>query len=94
MNTLMLLGHFSCPFSQPPFHPCHCSPLGAVPKSTGFIRLILDLSQPKGTLVNNGTEFCTVRYSIFDDAVDPTRRVGNFALMVKMDVKHAFRLSC
>ena len=62
IRSELLLGHLSGPFSQPPFHPCHCSPLGAVPKS-GLFCLIVDLSQPMGTSVNNGIleEFCTVR---------------------------------
>ena len=77
-----------------PFHICHCSPLGAVLKPSGHIRLILDLSQHRGTSVNDGIleEFCLVRYSIFDDAVHLARAVGVSAMMAKIDVKHAFRL--
>ena len=63
-------------------------------KPSGHIRLILDLSQPRGTSVNDGIldEFCSVRYSIFDDAVRLASAVGVSAMMAKIDIMHAFRL--
>ena len=51
IHSELLLGHISGPLRSPPFHICHCSPLGAVLKPSGHIRLILDLSQPRGTSV-------------------------------------------
>ena len=78
IRSELIKGHISGPFSLPPFQTCHCSPLGAVPKSSGEIRLILDLSQPRGNSVNEGIleEFCSVRYSIFDDAVHLQEQCG------------------
>ena len=52
------------------------------------------LSQPIGTSVNEFIleEFCSVRYSVFDDAVKLARLAGESAMMAKIDIKHAFRL--
>ena len=47
-------GHTAGPFSQPPMSPFHCSPLGAVPKKDGTFRIILDLSSPRGSSINEG----------------------------------------
>ena len=94
LHSELLLGHISGPFSSPPFSMCHCSPLGAVLKPFGKISLILDLSQPRGTSVNEGIleEFCSVRYSVFDDAAKLARLAGESAMMAKIDRKHAFWL--
>ena len=87
-------GHTAGPFTVPPFPNTHCSPLGTAPKPDGSVRLILDLSSPRGEAVNEGidqNEFsCT--YSNFDEAVSLVRRLGCGAWMAKADIKHAFRL--
>ena len=87
-------GHTVGPFSFPPFQSFHCSPLGAVPKKDGTIRIILDLSSPQGTSVNEGipAELFSVKYSSFDDAVSIVRDIGIGCFMTKIDIKHAFRL--
>ena len=61
------LGHTSGPFHAPPFPVTHCSPLGAVPKGDGSYRIILDLSSPRGSSVNDGIskEEFSVSYSTF-----------------------------
>ena len=58
------------------------------------IRLILDLSQPSCESINEGIleEYCSVKYSSFDAAVDMVKSVGQSAYMAKLDIKHAFRL--
>ena len=87
-------GHTVGPFVSPPFVETHCSPIGSAPKPDGTVRLVLDLSQPRGDAVNehiSREEFaCT--YSSFDDAVDIIRQLGVGAYMGKIDIKHAFRL--
>ena len=87
-------GHTSGPFSSQPFQRTHCSPIGAAPKLDGSVRLILDLSSPRGSAVNEGIsqeEFrCT--YSKFDDAVQLVTYLGVGAYLAKLDIKHAFRL--
>lgn len=47
-------GHTMGPFTSPPFSKFHCSLLGAVPKKDGSQRIILDLSSPSGSSVNDG----------------------------------------
>ena len=86
-------GHTSGPFTGPPFPQFHCSPLGAVPKKDGTHRIILDLSSPRGSAINEGipVELFSVKYSSFDDAVEFVRSLGQ-CYMAKLDIKHAFRL--
>ena len=90
------LGHTSGPFSDPPFLVTHCSPFGAVKKSSDSskVRLILDLSQPRGSSINEGImeEFCSLKYTSFDDAVRMVQSIGPHTKLAKIDIKHAFRL--
>ena len=87
-------GHTSGPFNSPPFSVTHCSPLGAVEKSDSSVRLILDLSQPRGSSVNENImdEYCSVKYTSFDEAVRMVKKQGVGAYMTKVDIRHAFRL--
>ena len=87
-------GHTSGPFLSPPFDGFHCSPLGAVAKKDGSHRIILDLSSPRGSSINEGissTQY-SVKYSSFDDAVELVSSLGPNSFMAKLDIKHAFRL--
>ena len=94
INKELAHRHTVGPFVTHPFHGLHCSPLGAVQKKDGSYRLILDLSFPHGTSVNDGISRVdhSVHYSSFDDAVDLVRSLGHGCLMSKIDIKHAFRL--
>ena len=87
-------GHTAGPFPHPPFLHFHCSPIGATPKKDLSLRLIMDLSQPKGSSINENIskEDFSFQYSHFDEAVDLVNKVGKGALMSKLDVKHAYRL--
>ena len=87
-------GHISGPFSAPPLQHIHCSPLGSRDKKDGSRRLIMDLSQPRGSSINDGIdkEEFTVQYSHFDEATDIVHKMGTDCLMSKIDVQHAFRL--
>ena len=87
-------GHTAGPFLVPPFPCLHCSPLGAAPKKDGTVRLVLDLSSPRGASVNDdiSKDDFAVSYSSFDEAVQMVREVGSGAFMAKLDIKHAFRL--
>ena len=86
--------HVAGPFAVPPFPVLHCSPLGAAPKPDGSVRLIMDLSSPRGDAVNEGIdrEQFSVVYSSFDEAVRLVARLGSGAFLAKLDVQHAFRL--
>ena len=72
------------------------NPLGAVPKKrSSKWRLIMHLSHPSGSSVNDGIDihhFPFLRYSTVQDAMDSVMLLGRAALMAKLDVKSAFRL--
>ena len=82
----------SGPFTEPPLPAFIVNPLGAVPKKhSGKWRLIMHLSFPPGTSINdriNISDF-PLRYSTVYDTV---MRLGRHALMAKVDVQNAFHL--
>ena len=90
----LVRGHTSGPFPYPPFAHTHCSPIGSAPKPDGSVRLILDLSSPRGQSVNDGIskEEFKCKYSKFDDAVSIVLHLGKGAFLGKIDIKHAFRI--
>ena len=73
----------------------HISSLGVVPKkhSTNKWRLILDLSHPKGTSVNDGINrsLCSLTYMKVDDVVRHVLTLGKHCLLAKIDIEAAFR---
>ena len=87
-------GHTAGPFPTPPFPITHCSPIGAAPKKDGSVRLIMDLSQPHGSSINDdiSKEEFSFQYSKFDDATDLLMKAGPGSLLCKLDIKHAYRL--
>ena len=87
-------GFTAGPFLTPPFRSTHVSPLGAVAKPDGTCRLILDLSSPRGSAVNEGISRLnySVTYSKFDDAIKMVAKVGRNCALGKIDLKHAFRI--
>jgi hypothetical protein len=79
--------------------PAHyfCSPIGLVPKmvdgvQTGW-RVIFDLSSPLGSSVNDGIpkEYGSLIYETLIDAIQLVAQVGKGAVMMKRDLKAAFR---
>lgn len=75
----------------------YCSPLGLAPKlkdgiQTGW-RRIFDLSFPVGRSVNDGIkpEYGTLQYESFDAALKEIAILGRNTVMVKRDLKSAFR---
>ena len=87
-------GHTAGPFPVPPIPNLQCSPLGIVPKKDGTWRIIMDLSSPHGSSVNDNIpkEDYTLHYATFDQALTLIARHGQNALMAKLDIRHAFRL--
>lgn len=87
-------GHTAGPFSSPPLPTLQCSPLGLVPKKDGSWRIIMDLSSPRGSSINEfiSKEDYTLHYATFDQALALVSSFGTGALMAKLDLKHAFRL--
>lgn len=82
------------PLERSRFPRVHISPFGVIPKSEpGKWRLILDLSSPLGSSVNDGIskEMCFLSYISVDDVAARVVRRGRGALMAKFDLKSAYR---
>ena len=87
-------GHTAGPFPTPPIPNLQCSPLRVVPKKDGSWRIIMDLSSPHGSSVNDfiSKDDFALHYATFDQALTLVARYGTNALMAKLDIKSAFRL--
>ncbi len=74
-----------------------CSPIGLVPKTNDGIhtgwRPIFDLSCPESRSVNDGipTEYGAIIYETLDNAIQLVAYVGRGAILMKRDLKSAFR---
>ena len=77
--------HTAGPFAFPPFPITHVSPLGAAPKPDGSVRLIMDLSQPKGLSVNEfiSKEEFPCKYTPFG-AATRSNTPGEDAILLKL----------
>ena len=82
------------PFAERPLPNLRTSGLGAAPKKNGKWRVILHLSAPHGTSVNDVIlkEEFSLHYSSVDDAVGLLHTYGTGAIMAKIDLKSAFRM--
>jgi len=75
----------------------YCSPIGLVPKKTDGIqtgwRMIFDLSCPEFNSVNDGIpkEYGAIIYETLQDAMQLVAKAGVGAIMIKRDLKSAFR---
>ena len=73
----------------------HCSPFGVIPKKNkpGNWRLIVDLSSPEGSSVNDGItkELATLTYVSVDTVVGRVLELGKGSLFAKMDIRQAYR---
>ena len=74
----------------------HLSPLGAIPKKhkPGKWRLIMDLSSPAGSSVNDGisSEWSSTSYVSIDHLSSLVLEAGKGAVLVKADIKEAYRM--
>ena len=72
------------------------SPFGVIPKghTPGKWRLIVDLSSPKGSSVNDGIspDLCSLSYISVDDISKAVASLGRGALLAKIDIKSAYRI--
>jgi len=91
----LLLGRLQEVKTLPTFY--FCSPLGLTPKiangwQTGW-RRIFDLSCPHGTSVNDGIDPSRgeLKYETFDAALQTIAKLGKGTVMMKRDLKSAFR---
>ena len=94
------LGRFAGPFVRVPFDNFIQSPIGLVPKDQGReTRLIFHLSYPRdgksSVNINTPAEFCTVKYTDFDQAIklclELTDDLTSPIFLAKSDVDSAFR---
>ena len=94
INKEISRGHTAGPFPTPPFPINHISPLGAAPKPDGSIRLIMDLSQPRGNSVNDfiSKDEFPCHYTPFDEATRLIMQMGPGCFLTKVDIKHAYRI--
>ena len=73
----------------------HTSPFGVIPKrhQANKWRLILDLSHPEGSSVNDGIDpsLCSLQYTSVDDITTQILTTGRGTLMAKIDIKNAYR---
>ena len=72
------------------------SPFGVIPKrhSSNKWCLIVDLSSPKGSSINDGIsrDWCSLTYVSINTIVDQVLALGRGTKMAKMDVNSAYRL--
>ena len=83
------------PFPSPPMPNLHVSSFGVIPKKgqPGKWRLIVDLSSPGGSSVNDGinAEDFSLQYVRLDEIISMVNKYGPGALMAKFDVEAAYR---
>ncbi|KAK3751835.1 hypothetical protein QZH41_001030, partial [Actinostola sp. cb2023] len=89
------LGRVAGPFAHPPIPQLHISSFGVIPKNgqPGKWRLIVDLSSPAGSSVNDGIDVdsFSLQYIRVDDIVKMVSKCGFGALIAKFDVLAAYR---
>ena len=68
LNKEVNEGRMSGPFPHPPMHNLHVSPIGVVPKADGGWRMIMNLSYPPVTSINDDIDpsYTSVTYTSFD----------------------------
>ena len=80
------------PFDARPCRGFSASPIGAVPKKNGGIRVIHHLSYPYGgDSINARTKEVPIELGRFDDAADAIRALGKGCLLIKLDVEAAYK---
>ena len=88
-------GRVAGPFNSPPLPNLQVSSFGVIPKrgQPGKWRLIVDLSSPEGSSVNDGinAEEFTLHYITVDQIIHLVSQFGRGALMAKFDVESAYR---
>ena len=95
LATEVARGRVAGPFPSPPLPNLQVSSFGVIPKKgqPGKWRLIVDLSSPHGSSVNDGIdadEF-SMHYIHLDQIINMIAKHGPGALMAKFDVEAAYR---
>jgi hypothetical protein len=84
-------GRKAGPFAKPPITGFFASPLGAVRKKNGKIRIVHNLSWPIGASVNSKIEDLHCVLSSFDAAMDLLVAQGRGAMLSKIDIASAYK---
>ena len=89
----IMLGRVAGPFPISLAPQVHVSRFGVIPKNhqPNKWRLIVNLSHPVNGSVN-GEALCSLKYITVDSAIEHIKQNGQGALLVKIDIKSAFRL--
>ena len=84
------------PFQPGEISGLHISRFGVIPEwhQTGKWRLIVDLSQPEGNIMNDGIppDLCSLSYNKVDQVVQCILELGRGTEMAKIDTKSACRI--
>ena len=96
LNGEISAGRVVGPVPDAQTHLVRLSPFGVIPKSgqPGRWRLIVDLSSPRGSSVNDGIrpEWCSTKYIWVEDAVRHCWQLGAGATLAKLDIQSAYRI--
>ena len=89
-------GRLIGPLIKSPAVAPQVSPFGMIPKGSqpGTWRLIVDLSSPHGSSVNDGIDeiLCSLSYVSVDKVASKILELGAGSEMVKLDTKSAYRI--
>ena len=74
-------------------HPFISSPLSLIEKHDGGFRRIHYLSYPLRDSVNDGIpeEYSNIKYTTFDEIITMIKEAGRHSIIIKRDIKDAFR---
>ena len=90
------MGRVIGPLVRSEYPELHVSRFGVIPKNhqPGKWRLIVDLSHPEDTSINDGIEpeLCSLHYTLADEAVQRLLAKEAGAMMVKMDIEGAYMI--
>ena len=94
-REVLLQRSWKVPLNNCPFN-IHISPVGAIPKKNkpNKWRLIVDLSSPQGSSVNDGIspQWSSLSYTSLDHLAAMILAVGRGSLLVKADIQEAYRM--
>ena len=94
LQTEIELGRVAGPCASSELPATHISRFGVTPKRNqpGKWRLIIDLSYPKGHIINDGISkpLCELHYVTIDEAIDKIVQLGNGSLLAKIDIRSTF----
>eukprot|EP00731_Ephydatia_muelleri_P029970 Em0021g493a len=95
ISNELKMGRLLGPLGTNHHHAIHVNRFGVIPKgNSGKWRLITNLSYPPGNSVNDGIDpkLCSLKYTSVEDVAGIAAKLGQGALMAKVDTEAAYRL--